>query len=289
MPDLKTNYVESVFEDAVQKFYMTDNGDGTVSFSDIGDSQYIVKGDYITATDINITNDAVNDLAVRYMDWIGPFTPLDTNYVNDEFTVKKFGMTSLGNNEYSFTDQTVYTQRGTVYNAAKINATNSLLMTLQINYDSGVAEILDYLHRQGATSNDLLTALAEMENYQQNTIGMEQGINEVKANPHSYNVYTQTEYTNLTLQNAHMRSRMQNVKSLIDSYRTNLNNNNSLFIRSINSAKSIVNAIVGGMSKAVAEDTANSAIRSGKETRSLEDSAVTEYRNKCADYISMLE
>lgn len=288
MSELKTNYVESVFEDAVQKFYMTDNGDGTVSFSDIGDSQYIVKGDYITATDINTTNAAVNDLASRYSDWLSSYTPLDTDYTNDIFTVKKFVMTSLGNDEYTFTDQTSYTSRGTVYDAAKINATNSLLNALDTNYSSGMARILDYLHRQGATSDNVLTALTEMENHQQNDLGYQKGIQDVIANPGTYGCHTQAEYEVLTLNNSELRRKIQDTKSSIDSYIVDLRNNDSLYISLINSAKSILNSIVAGISAARATDYVNSAVRSGYDTRSLETSTAGECQDRILMFKDML-
>jgi hypothetical protein len=288
MSELKTNYVESVFEDAVQKFYMTDNGDGTVSFSDIGDSQYIVKGDYITATDINTTNAAVNDLASRYSDWLSTYTPLDTNYTNDIFTVKKFVMTSLGNDEYTFTDQTSYTSRGTVYNAAKINATNSLLKALDTNYSSGMARILDYLHRQGATSDNVLTALTEMENYQQNTLGYQQGIQEVIEHPNDFDCYTQAQYEDLTIENSILRNNIQNVKNDIDSYIVDFRNNDSLYISLINSAKSVLNSIVAGISAAQAQEYVNIAVNSGYNVRLLEESTVVQCVNNIEMYKDML-
>ena len=287
MPDLKTNYVESVFQDAVQKFYMTNNGDGTVSFADIGDSQYIVKGDYITATDINTTNAAVNDLASQYSDWLGTYTPLDTNYTNDIFTVKKFAMTSLGDDEYTFTDQTSYTSRGTFYDAAKINATNSLLNSLDTNYSSGMERIMDFLKEHGAFSDNVLTALTQMENYQ-TSLGMQAGIQDVLDNPTDFNCHTQAEYDGVVAENHSLRQTMQNVKSAIDAYIPRFQGDNSLYVSMINAAKQILDTIVAGMSAALATETTQRAITSGLEIRGLEGSTVEECKSNIDSFKSML-
>ena len=57
---LRTNYVDDVPASGVtnRKYTMTDNGDNTVSFTDV--TTYQVQGDTFGAADINATNEAVN-------------------------------------------------------------------------------------------------------------------------------------------------------------------------------------------------------------------------------------
>lgn len=57
---LKTNYVDDIPAAGVTKrsYAMTDNGDGSVSFTDVTD--YQSRGDSFGAADINATNVAVN-------------------------------------------------------------------------------------------------------------------------------------------------------------------------------------------------------------------------------------
>lgn len=56
---LKTNYKEDVFS-GNRKYTITNNGDGTVSLTDV--TEYSQVGDVFGADDINETNTAVNEL-----------------------------------------------------------------------------------------------------------------------------------------------------------------------------------------------------------------------------------
>lgn len=57
MAALKTNYKDDVFT-GKRKYTMTNNGDGTVSFTDV--TQYSQIGDNYGASDINMQNQAIN-------------------------------------------------------------------------------------------------------------------------------------------------------------------------------------------------------------------------------------
>lgn len=59
---LKTNYKEDVFV-GNRKYQMTDNGDGTVSFTDV--TAYSQVGDTFGASDINTTNGEINNTNTR--------------------------------------------------------------------------------------------------------------------------------------------------------------------------------------------------------------------------------
>jgi hypothetical protein len=57
MAALKTNYKDDVFT-GKRKYTMTNNGDGTVSFTDV--TQYSQIGDNYGASDINMQNQVIN-------------------------------------------------------------------------------------------------------------------------------------------------------------------------------------------------------------------------------------
>lgn len=56
---LRTDYVDDIPATPQRKYQMIDNGDNTVSFADV--TTYTQEGDLFGATDMNATNDAVND------------------------------------------------------------------------------------------------------------------------------------------------------------------------------------------------------------------------------------
>ena len=56
---------------------------------------------------------------------------LDTSYVDAVFTgSRKYSMTQNGDNTYSFTDETEYTQAGSQFGANDINQTNETVNAL---------------------------------------------------------------------------------------------------------------------------------------------------------------
>lgn len=62
MANLRTDYKDDVLDTSVntkRKFNMTTNSDGTVSFEDV--TEYAQNGDVFGATDINSTNEEVNN------------------------------------------------------------------------------------------------------------------------------------------------------------------------------------------------------------------------------------
>lgn len=56
---LPTNYKDDMFEGS-RKYRMTDNGDGTVSFTD--ETNYLQHGSYYGAAEVNTINGAINDI-----------------------------------------------------------------------------------------------------------------------------------------------------------------------------------------------------------------------------------
>ena len=56
---LPTNYKDDMFEGS-RKYRMTDNGDGTVSFTD--ETTYLQHGSYYGAAEVNTMNGAINDI-----------------------------------------------------------------------------------------------------------------------------------------------------------------------------------------------------------------------------------
>ena len=71
MANLRTDYRDDVLDASVntkRKFNMITNSDGTVSFEDV--TEYSQVGDSYGSTDINETNGAVNELSVKFKDYL---------------------------------------------------------------------------------------------------------------------------------------------------------------------------------------------------------------------------
>lgn len=70
-----TNYKDDMFEGR-RKYRMIDNNDGTYSFEDV--TNYLQKGDYYGAAEVNATNGAINDINT----FIGKKLPTQTLAIN---------------------------------------------------------------------------------------------------------------------------------------------------------------------------------------------------------------
>ena len=71
MANLRTDYRDDVLDTSVntkRKFNMITNSDGTVSFEDV--TEYSQVGDSYGSTDINETNGTVNELSVKFKDYL---------------------------------------------------------------------------------------------------------------------------------------------------------------------------------------------------------------------------
>lgn len=288
MSDLKENYREAEYADGYTNKHLLIiyNQDNTISFEDT--TQYKNTGDYINATQINVTNAAINDLASRYSLWISPYTALPTNLANATFSGrKKFVMNDLGNNKVSFADMTTYSSSGSTYSASTINSANTILNSLQTSFDSGLAAIIQYLHQQGASSNDLNAALLEMESYQSGT-GFSAGVATAKRDPHSHNCYTTAELQVYTTENSNLLLNMHGVRDGINGYRQDLAANYNSFVNTINAGKNLADSIVGGMSANNAYYYAYQAMDIGNLAITNENNAVGEYDTMCARFINDL-
>lgn len=85
---LPTNYKDDMFEGS-RKYRMTDNGDGTYSFTD--ETNYLQHGSYYGAAEVNTINGAINDINA----FIGKKLPAQT--------------LSAGNTSMTFTDASITT------------------------------------------------------------------------------------------------------------------------------------------------------------------------------------
>lgn len=297
MADLETGYKELEFPDGVSSplLSVTYNNDAnhSVSFTDI--TNYKNKSDplcvYINADLINLTNTEINSLASRYSAWIPSYTPLDTNLVNAEFSVKKFVMTDIGSDEVTLTDVTSYAQIGSVYNADKINSANIILMNLQSSYNqnvNGTNGIMDFLHANGAKSNDLLTAFKEMEEYQHDKAGFEEGIRQVQANPSGNNCYTPAQLASLTNSNTALKNLFASVKTEITRYISTFTSNADYASSTVTRLSNDINTIQGGMPRSTAYSSADSIKQNSDQFLAFCTSIVQEYSNKCTNWANNL-
>ena len=216
MPDLKTNYLDPEWE-GDKAYVITEYPDTSVSFTDV--TVYIKTGDYIMAQDINTTNAAINAFANLYKSWIGgSYTALKTNYVDAEWDGrKKFSKTENQDGTVTLQDITTYTVQGDTYNAAAINAANTLINSFTNGYDNGITSIKNKLASLGATSSDILTAIDQMASVQ-NTNGINQGITDVTSAPNSYHLYTAAQYETQVEENEQIVTDIRAVTSQLATY-----------------------------------------------------------------------
>lgn len=85
---LATNYKDDMFEGS-RKYRMTDNGDGTISFTD--ETNYLQHGSYYGAAEVNAVNGAINDINT----FIGKKLPAQT--------------LAAGTTSITFTDESITT------------------------------------------------------------------------------------------------------------------------------------------------------------------------------------
>lgn len=213
------------------KYELRYNGDNTVSFVDTTSYQPTTdKTIYVTASYINTTNAAVNDLAALYRawNWMGSFTPLKDDYVDAEWSgLKKFQMTSVGS-DVTFTDVTSYTQVGDAYGAADINATNTLINTIESSYQSGFTQIKDKFTELGIKNvEDMVNGLDRLVTYYLDG-GVAQGKKDVVNDPHTYGVYTTSDYNSLRNGMIGQRSTIDGIVAQLDNTETSCTSRASL-------------------------------------------------------------
>jgi len=90
---LKTNYKDDIFTGDYRKYRQINNSDGTISLSDV--TEYSQTGDKFGASDINATNQAVNQLNSDLTAKVGNFTSGNYKAVTGlayDSTNKKLGL-----------------------------------------------------------------------------------------------------------------------------------------------------------------------------------------------------
>lgn len=290
MATLKTDYKESEFATGITNKHLAvsynSDANNSVSFNDV--TTYKTQGDYINATQINVTNAEINSLASRYSAWISSYTPCPTNLQNATFTGrKKFIMTDIGGGEVTLQDVTSYIQSGSTFDADIINNANTILNNLDTAYNAGYLMILNFLKQNGAKSNDLLTAFTEMETYNSN-LGYNTGIDEASNDPHSYGLYRLSEYNALVQENAVLKSKIDPVKSRIANYRSSLYTTWQNFYQGVLALQQNMSAISPGMSLVSAVDIADDTARNGTQLELNEDIAYSDYKRQCDSFITDL-
>lgn len=283
---LKVDYKDPEFVGEV-KYQLIHNGNGTVSFID--KTEYIEtdesKRDYINATFINMTNQAINSLANQYSLWVGSFTPLKENYKNATFSGNKEFQLSQSGDIISLTDMTTYTQVGDVYSSSDINTTNNVLNTMGNSYDNGLSNIKNLLKGLGASHvDDLSTALTEMI-ASQTRQGEATGIKKVQDNPsnyrnasNTYNLCTEDAYIDKAVSNQLLWDDMTAEKNILISNRNAMQSHIPAINAMEGNALDNINDIQAGRSIAQAEADVSRALTSINNIYNSATTTITEVR-----------